>query len=365
MCPTAIVDQDALPAGAQLEPGHDPARLRRFLLAVGVLLLLEAGLLLGLVMVVNPRGEFPPDLFQPVISTDLADRVARYNALDEAPESIIVGNSRARHYLTDQMTTAGFGPSFNFAVDGGELDDALAIYRYAVATNRTPENLIVALDPFQLRPGKSLSLQLLNDDHLGPYVDQQATTLDYLKWGLFYARQSDYVADALRVLWFTAIGYPEPLALIDERGNFIPLSDWKTIDTPAGQQRLDRFVTEFWRDYTSLRQPAPASVHQLVELLASARDNGTATYVFIAPYHPDFLGKLNADTPFAVYLEAVRNVLLGLCQHGVHTYDFSDATALGATLNEFTDGVHLRPGDTTQDVLNRLGDPSQELCAGT
>ncbi len=349
-----------------LAAGIPWTRLGRFLRVLAIVFLLEGVILVGLTVVVNPRSEFPIDVFEPLIPNTHQIKIDIYGEYLEnegAPDAVVLGTSRARRLDPQAIEAVGYGRTFNFAIEAAEIEDELAVWRWMVAQGDAPERVLLFLDLDQLRIGGPVSLRLATNPDLKPYTDVSAGFLDYLQWAAFYASRPDYVVDTGTVLWYSLVGFPETRITYEANGALAEKGDLTEffVNTTRGQQNLKPFLQEYWKDYLGHEAPAPEKARLFGQLIDEVLAEGATVDIVLAPIQPDYLDILRANTPFDRLHSATVQALLQRCGD-IRLFDFTLPDTLGVNPDEFVDGVHYQ-GDNVGRIIAGLGDPELELCA--
>ncbi len=339
-------------------------RLGRFLRVLAIVFVLEGTLLIGLNVVVNPRSDFPFDTFQPLIPNTHQIKLDLYEEyLEEgAPDAVILGTSRARRLDPQAIEDAGYGRTFNFAIEAAEIEDELAVWRWLIDQDEAPERVLLLLDLDQLRGGQPLSLRLATNPELKPYTDVRAGFLDYAQWAAFYATKPDYVRDTGTVLWYSLVGFPETRIAYDADGGLADKDGdpERYVNTTRGQQNLRPFLEQYWKDYLGFQTPAAEKSRLFQQLVGEVRASGAAVDIILGPLQPDYLEVLEARTPFSRLHAATIQGLLQLCGEA-RVFDFTYPETLGIDPNQFVDGVHYQ-GENVERIIAGLGNSALDLC---
>ncbi|MGB0653019.1 MAG: hypothetical protein ACPGQL_07440 [Thermoplasmatota archaeon] len=339
----------------------------RFLLLVGGIFLLEFALLTGAAVVVNPYSQFPTDTFEPLVPNQFRAKVELYEALDEPAQTVVFGSSRGQKVLPTVLEENGFGRSFNFAVGGAEIVDERAIYDYIVAEHGAPENIVIALDMYQLRRGISPSLILQGVPQLAAQTEAQVDAFDYAEMAAYQALRWQHLEDLGTVFWFTATGYPEGKIKFLEDGSPRLLQFRHEAGEELGGLSEDVILASFAHhrpSYLGFEQVSASEAARLDAWIGDAIADGVNVHVFLTPIYPEFLEWAKSDTRLGALHPQIRGALEGACRDGLHVYDFVDVTSFDGDPDDFNDAVH-GGGGNLQRIVEELASGERDLCAAS
>ncbi|MBI4392449.1 MAG: hypothetical protein HY556_01440 [Euryarchaeota archaeon] len=335
-------------------------------------LCLGTGSILGLNYFVNPHGDFSTQYFQPYARNDAYAKIALFHAMKSAPETLILGSSKAMTFAPTDYSEFTGRSAFNFALPGGKPGDYLAIYRYAVASGRAPAHILLALEDSELTYaiGRDAHPQVLATPPLAAQLPEAAAAVAAtptddarLLMGSFSAR---YLRDSLKVLAGFVLGTPVL------SGEYAPdgysLRDFyggrgDGVKTPAEvlAKRVASMVDSRDELLSRIVDPRPVNDTSIGRLSYEARSAGVNVSIIMTPVHPALLAAMDTpkfnDAHYAMIVE-----LKSLCQIGIRLYDFTSVETFGGDPGAFFDGIHVeRPN--TRAMLGVLSSESGELCA--
>lgn len=334
-------------------------RLRRLMRAgpwislVLVVMLVQLAGVLALNYAVDPRAEFAPDSFEPIVMNARELKTRTYLTMETRPETIVFGSSRAMTLMPGLFEEAGYGPGYNFAVNSGKITDALAIYKIAVDAGSPPAHMVLLTEDWSFRSPRQTEW---------PAADIPDGDGLVLAKRLLATARSDYVRDSFHSIDLHVRGFPLRDAVFQKDGSAV----WErtdhaiatgTFDRSKGFEHLRGYAAEFYRQ--GFIPPEEEYVVAFHTLLAATRENGTDVLFVMPPMTAEARTYVNA-TIYPLALDATRDLLLSSCGPGVRVMDFSDAASFGATADDFTDGYHpTRDGGAK---LTRAIIAGEDLC---
>ncbi|MGB0653184.1 MAG: hypothetical protein ACPGQL_08280 [Thermoplasmatota archaeon] len=343
----------------------DPRRLKRFLGALALTLLVSSGCLLGAVVAIDPWDQFGQDTFEPLVPNQPRQKLDLYLALDEPPETVLIGASNVRQYQPADAAEVGWGETFNFAAGALSLEEQLALYRFLVDHDLQPDRMVFGVDLIALRPGQATNLRFLTDPLVQPYTDTDFGWFDYVFWSTQYAINQAYIRDMARVLYYSAVGYPDPINTYAPDGGFIYHPDRAPplVDTPEGRAVLDRHIDTAVGTYARLTEPARQPAKDLRDLVTMAAAEGEVV-LFLPPYHPDYRAALQKAGGYDEWRANSLALFQAFCAPGVRVVDASYLEDYGGDPSLFSDGVHVQQG-LPRTIMEYVAVDGPDLCADT
>lgn len=351
-----------LPATATEHPPvlerSQPSRRGWTALFVGVLLLQAIGLA-AFNLVMDPRAEFPTDLFPPLVSDARELKVREFALLDEKPDTIVLGSSRAMTVSPRVLEEAGYGPTYNFAVDSGKVRDGLRIYETAHALGAPPARLVVLADDWSFRSAHQPRWPNADTLAAGDAVG--------LTKKLALSLRSDYVEDSWRSLRLQREGFPAREMAFQKDGSVV----WEqadqdiargTYDREGALRRLTSYTAWVYRNASDNPPvgPEPAYLDAFHELMRAAQENGTRVDLVLPPMTAEATARVDVPEAYRTSLAMTRDVLLAACAPSVRVVDLTDPTSYGATDEDFLDGFH--PTRAGGERLARAIATQPDLC---
>jgi hypothetical protein len=329
--------------------------------AVTAVLLALAGLAAAAAtnILVDPRGEFPPDLFRPIVADTTAASLARFQERQGPLETLVLGSSRA------SLLPPGPG-GFNFAIQGGGLQDDRLVYEYVRANGPAPRRVVLGLDSFQLT---ARDLRDIGIRRSATAPEIMGEPLDVGGWAsrVMETLAYDYALDSARDVYLTATsGFDDPFMEIAADGRTAWATDQELRD--AGTFDLAPRLERSWRVHIGPRYPDDAvvdaaAVAEARSLIEEIRGDGVEVDVVLLPFHPEMMPHLEATPSFGPLQAAARQIGLDACGPGVSFsfYDFTELSSFGGVPDGFYDGYHMAP-ENSDLVAARMAAGEGDLC---
>ncbi len=342
-----------------MSPDYPAPAWRRQLVRVALLTIALLVAQVALTAAVDARGELGTGLVRPLVADDREAKLNHLDGLPSPPATLILGSSRMVFLDPHEALDHGFpNPTFNGAMRGGRLDDALAMFRYAVATQGAPEAVVIGIDPHQLSASLVENLRLHRDDRLGPHAPGQLSSLAMPQWAALSIIDPSATKDTYRALVHNAAGFDSP------SDPFNPLGGWATAEpAPLEPLALQRWVDNRVQDYQFFEAPASTRLEQVTALVKEASAAGSDVHLWVTPEAPAFVAALEARTPYATARSAVLAALVEGCaleRVSVHDAAMNDQAVIEASW--FTDGEHLLAA-ASPFVWETLASGAVDLCS--
>jgi hypothetical protein len=333
-----------------------PFALRCVAAALGFLVLYGTA-----VAAVNPRGEFPWQVVQPITSEDPAYKLYLLGRQPEPPQVLILGSSRSQKVAPADVQAASGLTAFNFALADGFPEDALAIYG-GLADETRPREIVLGLDLNRLEPRDPWSQRTRYA--FGPLHTDEASpaTWAHAFGGLYTELYARHAGGAL-LQQFGLAHYLVPDQVAFEEDGFAHYVPWETAlerGTFDQDRELDRFigVRSGYRQFIGLDADHTEAV---ADLVAEARADNVTVRLWLAPVHPR-LEATFGNASYPQHVDAARDLLASLCQPGVHAYDYTDLATFGGEPEWFFDGSHMMQ-ENTRRVVQAMYSGTGDLCA--
>jgi hypothetical protein len=306
---------------------------------------------------VNPRGEFPWQLVQPISSEDPAYKLWLLEHQPATPEVLILGSSRSQKVAPADVERVSGSTAFNFALADAYPEDALKVYR-GVGDDVRPREIIVGLDLNRLEPREDASQRtryafgpLHDDPSPNDWADAFARTYTDL-----YARQAGgAVLEAVGVADAGLVDFDD-----DGLAHYVPWETAQRRGTFDQDATIDAFLggRSGYRPFRGLDEAHAQAVRDLVD---EARADGVTVRVWLSPVHPRVEASYG-NMSFPQYEAAARDLLVSLCAPGVHAHDLTDLATFGGRPEWFFDGSHMMQENTAL-VVEALYSGAGDLCA--
>lgn len=313
-----------------------PARGPVVLFAVLAVALLAGAVALN--VAVNPRGEFP---HRGVVPSSEHDAVVKLWLLQDsgaAPQTLILGSSRAQPWDPAQLAAHTGGPAFNFAIAGALPTDQVLLYKELDRRGLLPRTMVVGLDvdAFSDQPFAQSRVAPLAD------LDRPLALHDWVRLALA-SLDDAYVRESLQgaldpgqpargdrdTIWFGPDGL----------GHYAAWEQQVAAGTYDQAPSLRGYAnaTSLWTD----AHPHPRQAEALRELARLAQEDGVAVVFVATPLHPTRLAALGPV--YDAFTAEVFAIADGLCQPGVRLVDITDPAVVGGTGAGFYDSQHETP----------------------
>ncbi len=338
-------------------------QIRRFLVVVAIVALLESALVMGLNVTVDPRNEFHTGLYEPLIPDYPAQKLALFGAWEQPPATVVMGSSKAQSIDPDDLEALGFGPSFNFALPGTTSRDHLLLYRHLLETGRQPDTLILGLDANMFWNAWGSELE---QSSVAGTFDLPEPPVQRKAWMLLKSLSPFYVWDAIQVLEYTYLsGYPQRAQEVLEDGQIASPRD--DADIAAGTFNRTAHVLAYIE--SNIRpllgtggELAPGKQAAFRTLVNEATAAGTRVVVYLTTNHPLVLQALENDEDFRFQLDTTRQVALEMCPTGMELFDFLAIDAYDGYPDGFYDGWHIDAENGRRQMAAIAGQPEANLC---
>lgn len=301
----------------------------RFLTRFLAFVVLFGVLYQAIVMVVNTDGYYRFRIFPVTIPEE---RIRKLDAFDAyvkqgRVEGLILGSSHARRLRPALFQQRTGLRTFNFSVSSGNIDDELALYRYARSRGCRPKAIYVDIDTFTLNDWpndvfftKSFTLRRL----IGRPIGLKEAATDLLRHFRNTMRLYYVVYMLSSVQYAIRPGDAPPLIAPDGHGieparHWVPGRHWQSdLDTaPILKEWVDDNIR-----YHSLSRDRCG---YLDDLIREAQADGTAVTIWMPPIHPVAEAFLKRATPFGEIQALTRSYVESLRKrYGVAVDDESD-----------------------------------------
>lgn len=330
------------------------------ILAVATALLLAYGTAAA---AVNPRAQFPWRLYEPLVEDYAWTKLEGYRAHGPVNGTLVLGSSRslALPPAADDVGSSGY----NFALPQGTLRDAEVVHALALRTGSSPDLVVVGFDTTLLRENLEFSV-----------VQASAAALDYTgsgpdlrQWGTIAGDvfTVGYARDGLKVLDLTYNqGYPEPFRAFDGEG--VEVLPRREAQVAAGTYDQAAAIERHWQDVVKPRfeagiRPSKEGLAPLERLVASAAASGSQVKVFLTPFHPTVLQRLEGNPVFEEFHASAHQWVQALCGPHVQLFDFTDPATFGGSPDEFYDGYHITR-ENGERLMRAMADGTGRVCGG-
>jgi hypothetical protein len=328
----------------------------------------------GLIRVVDPRGEFGTGLF-PVVDLDIRARkmmLFRDYLARASPQGLILGSSRAMKLNPHTLEAATGRRFFNFAVDNARAEDDLAIYRWVREQHVQIKILVIGLDVEGLHNDDRSESSLLDNDALMATLGREtlrepgllepfrAYSVARLVKKYKATFTIEYLNEAVQSVRFSMLPQSRPEPQMDfEPDGYLRYRRWEQ-ERSAGRFRFDhdleRCLSKSVTRFDTMTQLSPRRRVYLRQVVDEALADGAHVVVWITSLHPLTSRYLELHTRYSALLEATRKYEQTLSADGaVATYDFSRPESYDGTVLGWYDCLHIDESnaDRVAAVLSR------------
>jgi hypothetical protein len=327
--------------------------LGAFLAALAALALVY----LGLIRLVDPRGEFGTGLF-PVVELDARGEKMRLFAAycaAGAPEGLVLGSSRAMKLSPRVLEAATGRRFFNFAVDNARAEDDLAIYRWVRQQRVDVKLLVVGLDVEALHPEDKPDPGLVRNDELLQALARgglPAPGLPAPPAGLLRRVKDckstftvEYLSQAVRSVRLALRPAERRVPQMEFEGDgYLRYRLWER-ERAAGafrfDQDLERCLAKYLARFEDMHQLSERRQASLRQLIREAQADGAQVLLFMTTLHPLTARYLEAHTSYAAVRAAAAAYQQGIAGDGVAAYDFSRPESYQGTPSGWYDCAHI------------------------
>lgn len=337
-------------------PEAAPRRLRWFTLMTVAIAAVVVLVVAGFNAVVDPYGMIGTAAFPTVTWTDRALKVYLVGNLRAAPDTVILGSSRAMKFEPDYVAEkTGAEDGFNAAVSSGRPIDAWAFVN--LIHDRWPDDSpaylwlldVEAFRPWPPDPG------LLSTPKLARYLPeelQDSLGLDDLKLLVSWETASMSLRSIQKALRdedpgastdkedFAADGFRIRNYQDDRLAAGRPLA--------AGVRYTRRLAEKTYREgYDALDPGARRFFTKTVELM---NEQGATPVIVLSPQHPDVTDGVEKLGWGARRQELLDFLAAQQEEHDLIVLDYTDITSFGGSPDDFYDGYHLTVPNTQRLV---------------
>lgn len=335
------------------DSSRDGAFIKTFLLAFFVVV--GMGALTS--YLVNPYGHFAPTRYAPRVPQDRDEKLELFRALKEVPEAVIIGSSHLKKFDPQCLSRHTNLRAFNFAVDGGGLEDVEAVMRILDERAVRPKVIVLGLSPGVFSYVTAVPIHSLWSRHFSKYVD---TTLEER-------------VNAVGTMLWSQSALLDDLAVIrrgHERNRSHRHRDDGFLDTPKEDELVHngtfdlpgRLLPSIARLVPIFRRMNvdPARADRLRKLIERARARGSDVMLVVPPLHPALVSALRANPNELQPLRDVDAFAERLAADGIVKYRATALADFGGTENDFLDADHMNSRNTARLLDHVFG---RGLCA--
>jgi hypothetical protein len=323
---------------------HHGESLRRFV-AVALAAFAAVLLLTGIAnAVVDPLGSVGTNLVQPVVFSDHAERLKLIDHLQQPPQLVVLGSSRALKAEPSYLQQLTGLRGFNAAAANGKTEDGFA---YAnLFHDRWPDARIrylwiLEVEAFRDRPP---SPQLLAEPALARHFPASLRAGSRLE-DLQRLFEWQTTKSSAKTVWHAFRGAPQEGAVDLEPDGFRAV-DQHDVSERAGvsfRSRLDESVATAKTFVPTMQKQglAPDAKRYFEEAVADMNRWGVEPVIVLGPVHPAYRAAMGGAA-YDRLNDELTQYLASL--HGRLRFtvaDERDLASFGGSDSEFYDGIHL------------------------
>ncbi len=307
---------------------------------------------------VDPRGDFGGRRFPKVVYDARAQKQALFQKyLARGPvEGLVLGSSRSMKLRPSELKEHSGLRFFNFAVDLGQGEDFLAIYRWVREQGTRPKVVVIGLDTEALASDRPRHWKLEKNRELRAMLEPDPITA-LAGMRMWVARYKEtlslpYVGDTLLSLRLWLRPHEDLLNVAFQTDGYLRYPRWER-ERARRVFDLDREIQACLpgqlKLFGGLGRARPERVAELERLVAAARNDGAIVKILMIGLHPSTVRFLTAKGT-AVEAQTVINraVVEDLKRrYGVESYDFSVLGPYGGTKTGWYDCAHVDETNAT------------------
>jgi hypothetical protein len=341
------------PTRAGAKPPEVGAWSRKCSLRIGVLTFILLSCVVGVNYFANPYGIYPPHIFDPIILNSADAKMTLYDHLRVDPRIIVYGSSRTFTMPPSYISQLTGASSFNASIESARPGEFLAFTRYTAVKGALPQTIILGIGIEQLVKSDRFGDDNVPNNRLGKYFQEQQFLQE--QQSFFHRLQKelspflmlgslDQTEASVKLVGAELKGRPTPRYYFDPDGLGHYHDDHASAQELADQ--VNRWVQGFDETSEALDD---REMQYLEQLLQICRDHHIQVLIYLPPYQPEMLARLE-KTSFPAARTKVLDALKKLqSQYGFAIDDFEDIASFGGREDLFIDGVH--PKEEMQRVL--------------
>lgn len=282
-----------VPREAQLLPTNESAAFRP---SLGILvwflgIFAALGIISGTSIYVDPRNMYGTTYYAPFVVPGREEKLSYYAALENTPDVVVMGSSRAFALSPAQITAETGYSAFNMSLASGRINDVWIYSQYMLTqhNNRLPRVIILEIDfPIPVDNDYTASYSPLS---LFPFMDSE-TRRKALQYRLDGLLDVDQFAESLYSLRFTR-------AYGSFAGNYQVQPDgWTTTRDYTEQELAANLVRDIDMIPSSCWQsPRPEGERLLRDYITLAHTHGSTVLLLRMPYQPTYYSTMRERMP--------------------------------------------------------------------
>jgi hypothetical protein len=304
---------------------------------------------------VNPYGQYPPRLIEPLVQDSRVEKLALFDGLEEQPDGLVLGSSRAMKFEPQYLQKKTHLTFFNFAVNHGRPEDFVAILRnYRDRYGRSPKLVLIGVDIASLNDVVPSDARLSSAPRLHRFVQGD------LPWSeeferycqLFSYQQSSASMKSLRLACSTSPRKQIP-EQFDSDGTiqYLERDEQLKSGTYDFDGALQYNQRELQSIFSSMKHLSKTRLGYLLEAVRLCEFNGCQAVLFATVHHPFLRETLAEKTDFLRReSEAAESLQMLARSLGADFLNFGTVESFGGEPTEFYDGVHPMEANTRRMI---------------
>jgi hypothetical protein len=317
----------------------------------------------GLAYLINPRGDFPTNLFPNLIADVRTEKRHLFQAFGRRHriEGLILGSSRSMKLNPELFRRATGQAYFNFAISSSHAEEMLMDYDWVRKQNAHPKTVVIGIDLDIVHGDNANSLKnaalvrirygmaTSRERSLLSRLAEQVNTLQNLY-------RLSYVKDMIRSIEIKAAParFSTRVQSFDEDGyeHYVQFEAQRRAGTFNLDERINDYLEVMTADYqmTGLSERRRGDLERLI---AEIQRDGGEVILWITPCHPRAVAAVSGKTPFLKRMQELKAYVHELKRRcGADVYDYSDLASFGGTTTGWYDAMHI--DETNADRIANL-----------
>jgi lysophospholipase L1-like esterase len=302
-------------------------------------------LLIGLLILINPHGEFGGERF-PQPSPDyhaIKLRILNEYAATRHADGVILGSSRSGKLDPEDLKRRYGFDFFSMTVLGADAEDYLATWRLFVRREGPPKIVFLGLDNHAFG-ANDIGGQFVNNlTYVSAFNGTEPTRLKRIRHTLRLVKKAvnpEYLYDAGLAVW-GAISPPNVRFVFRDDG-YLEYREWDRL-VAAGEFDRRRSIDECSARFRRRLLPVdPGRLKAVEGMLREAKASHTRVIVWLTPFHPTLYAAMENDPRERRLLTAFRAIGERLAtEYGVEVVDFSRIESYQGDPDDWYDCLHF------------------------
>jgi hypothetical protein len=316
----------------------------------------------GLAYVVNPRGDFPHNLFPNLIADVLPEKMHLFQVFQRQRrvEGLILGSSRSMKLNPEVFRHATGKAYFNFAINSAHAEEMLLIYDWVRKQGVHPKVVVIGIDLEALHSDNLSSLthqtiaRIRNEIDTKPIREPPMARIAEQAKALKNACTISYLDDIVRSIEIKAnpARFTTKFQVFDANGyehypRFEAQRRAGTFDLDA---HIDTVINVKLNSYARMTGLSTSRKSDLEHLISEIEGDGGEIVLWLTPNHPRMIAAVSRQTPYRQRMQELRTYAHQLqTRYRIKVYDFSEIARFGGTMTGWYDGIHI--DETNADLI--------------